>query len=163
MSQASKARTENDIQGSIELYRVAISKYEEALSHNPTNKEILRNTALCLTRLCEELMQDAAQDNRLHPFSMNDPFVQRADQYFIRALVGDASDVISLYLYAKFLWRCDRLERTEEYILKCLESDPNFSPALRDYSSFLLERGEIKYSELFANSYTTAFKAIAAE
>ena len=136
----------DDNEGARDLLNVAIQKFEEALASNPTSQDLLRNTALCLTRLIE---LDMKSDGK---FSMSDSLVQKAEQYYIRA-INEGEDALSLYSYAKFLWKCSRTERTEEYFLQSLEAQPNFIWSLRDYSRFMQGQGETKAAEAFMRQY----------
>ena len=132
----------------IELLRTALEKYEEALSSNPTNVGLLKNSALCCTRIVELAASGGShlEDIQFDPSAAD---VQKADQYYIRAVAADPDDGDTLYSYAKFLWKCTRLERAEEYFLQSLETNPAFVWCLRDYGVLLSERGYEDIAEEF--------------
>ena len=131
---ALKCKKKGEIGDAILLLQIAIVKFEEALTSNPTNRNLLRSIAICLTRVAEF----KAEQKNQKQFSVNDQEILKTDKYYIMAIAEDANDPLTLYCYGKFLWRCGRLERAEEYFLQCLEADPVFIWALKDYSKLLL-------------------------
>ena len=142
-------RLDGDNRGAMELYAMAIEKYEEALGSNPTNKQLLRLCALCWERLSEPQMSRGSNLEEVM-FSLSYPRIEKTDQYYIRAVEADKQDAVTLYAYAKFLWRCNRVERAEEYFLQSLEANPTDISCLRDYAKFLTIRGESAQSERLA-------------
>ena len=139
---------EGDSVTSLELFKVALDHYEEALGSNPTNTALLKNAAICCTRRLELNASGGAhlEDVQFNPAAAD---IQKADQYYIRAVASDPDDAQTLYSYAKFLWRCGRLERAEEYFLQSLEADPNFVWCLRDYGVLLSELKQEEIAEQF--------------
>ena len=129
-----------DNNSSVELLRIGLEKFEEALGSNPTNTGLLKNAALCCTRIAELVASGGAhlEDIQFDPSAAD---IQKADQYYIRGISSDPDDGEYLYSYAKFLWRCGRYERAEEYFLQSLETNPNFVWCLRDYGVLLSEQG----------------------
>ena len=132
----------------VDLLRIALEKYEEALGSNPTSTGLLKNAAFCCTRIVELVRSGGShlEDTKLDP-SAGD--IQKADQYYIRAVASNPYDAETLYAYAKFLWRCSRKERAEEYFLQSLESNPRFIWCIRDYGVLLSEQGEEEMAEKF--------------
>lgn len=132
----------------VELLRTALDKYEEALMSNPTNVGLLKNSALCCTRIVELVASGGChlEDIQFDPSAAD---IQKADQYYIRAVASDPDDGETLYSYAKFLWKCGRFERAEEYFLQSLETNPNFVWCLRDYGVLLSEQGLEELAEEF--------------
>lgn len=147
-NKAVSSSLENLTRKAVAHFRQAQEKFEEALRSNPCNATLLRKTALCCTRLLElEVSGGVHQESAC--FDLAAAATQKTDQYYIRAVAANSEDPISLYSYAKFLWRCGRLERAEEYFLQCLEADATFQRALRDYGSLLAELGHAAGSERF--------------
>jgi len=58
-------------------------------------------------------------------------------RYFHRAVEADPKDPSTLYHYAKFLWQCDAIEKSEKYFLRSLTLEPNYIAALEDYAQFI--------------------------
>lgn len=69
---------------------------------------------------------------------MKDPQTAHTDLIFLRALDAEQSSHL-LFLYARFLDKCGREERANEYFLRSLEGDPNNPRALEAYAGFLNE------------------------
>jgi len=126
----------------------AVKKYLEALNSNPNNKTVLRNIAVCLTRLLEVTVTGGKEMSVVH-LNVHDSSTQKIDHYYQRAINVDRLDPYSMYLYAKFLWRCGRHERAEEYFLKSLEINPRLMQVLHSYGQFLMEKGECDLAERF--------------
>lgn len=146
----------------VDLLRTALDKYEEALGSNPTNVGLLKNAALCCTRIVELIASGGChlEDVQFDP-SAGD--IQKAEQYYIRAVAADPDDAETLYSYAKFLWKCGRFERAEEYFLQSLETNPCFVWCLRDYGVLLSEKGLEDLAEEFfviASQQTTVLSTI---
>jgi tetratricopeptide (TPR) repeat protein len=150
-------RVDGDNRGAMELFAMAIEKYEEALGSNPTNKQLLRLCALCWERLSELQMSRGSNLEEVK-FSLSDPRIEKTDQYYIRAVEADKQDAVTLYSYAKFLWRCNRVERAEELFLQSLEANPNDTSCLRDYAKFLAACGETAQCERLSHLATVICK-----
>ena len=156
----------------------AIERYEEALSSNPTNKDLLRNLANCwfafivvcwvdVFLICYCLVADycVLRFNRMARFRIlqfaqpkvvsTDPRVIATDLYYLRAVDADKTDYQTLYDYARFLLWCNRVERAEEYFLRSLEMGRSNPWILLDYASFLEQRVKLflcAYPSLFSLS-----------
>lgn len=144
---------QHELNNALELYKVAIQYFEEALSRNPSSEVILRNLALSSQRICE--LESSLTKGSTNLVS-HDTKVHQADQYFLQAITASPMDPETLFCYAKFLWRCNRTERAEEHFLQSLEADPNFPRCLHAYSSFLLETGLNEEASTFSQAYHEA-------
>lgn len=127
-------------------YEIAIKKFEEALDSNPNNKDLLLSISLTLFLLIEEECKDKHQDK----FSPDDPLVKKAEEYSLRAISAEPKyDSFSLFRYAQFLERCNKLHAAEDYYLMALESDPDNPGCLHCYGNLLSEMGLEEYAEKF--------------
>eukprot|EP01102_Stenamoeba_stenopodia_P007672 TRINITY_DN2166_c0_g4_i2.p1 TRINITY_DN2166_c0_g4~~TRINITY_DN2166_c0_g4_i2.p1 ORF type:complete len:974 (+),score=252.47 TRINITY_DN2166_c0_g4_i2:436-3357(+) len=121
-----------DVTSAVHFFSLAIEKYQLALRSTPNSNQLLLNIALCQVRVLE------LQKGSLI-FAMDDPQVQEAMRYFLRALEADPKDPCTLYHYAKFLWQCDAIEKAEKNFLRCLTVEPNYIIALEDYAQFVMQ------------------------
>ena len=94
----------------IELLKVAVDKYEDALTSNPLNHSLLLNCALCFNRLNELTVNGGRGAVK---FDLKESDIQRTDNLYVRCLASNPFDSFTLYSYAKFLWACSRKERAE--------------------------------------------------
>ena len=125
----------------IHCLQEAIEKFEEVLSSNTNSKVTLRHCAIALSNLVSEL--------RFYGKSENISNIDRANEYFQRAIGLDAKDPITLFEYAQFLELCGQLDLSEDYFLQVLELDPDFIEALHHYGLLLESRQEFDYAEKF--------------
>mmetsp|Transcript_45725 Transcript_45725/g.115084 ORF Transcript_45725/g.115084 Transcript_45725/m.115084 type:complete len:937 (+) Transcript_45725:35-2845(+) len=145
---AAKAR--GDVAGATHFYLLSIQKYEEALNSNPNNKNILRNVGLAWSKMIElQKVGSRSTGGEGVKFNVSDPQVIETDRYFIRSIAADDRDPYTLYSYAKFLWRCSRMERAKDFFLRALSMDANYVACLRDYGHFLMEQGKADVAEKF--------------
>jgi Tfp pilus assembly protein PilF len=80
-------------------------------------------------------------------FSLSDKDVINTEQFFLRAINASPTDPLPRFLYARFLTRCNRFERAEDYFLMCLELDPCQARHLRIYGFFLMEHGHMEAAQ----------------
>jgi len=161
------------------LLQSAIDQFAEVLNSNTNSKVTLRNCAKALMLLHEEHLRSMPSSKELAAASTKGSkatasaaaaaaaaaaaskaaaataasLVRRAEDYLLRAIELDPTDVQSLFSYAGFLEGVGRLTEAEEYYLKTLEINPNFVAALRHYGQLLEQRGEYQLAErLFLRS-----------
>ncbi|GAM26025.1 hypothetical protein SAMD00019534_092000 [Acytostelium subglobosum LB1] len=128
----------------------ARKRFELALISNPNNKETLQ---LCAQTWCKILEFSSSEGKNMSNvcFPMNVPAVVNTDRYFLRAIDANPKGPVILFFYARFLVRCDRIEKAETYFLRSLEEDPFNYRCLIAYANFLTERGFPNESSLFLN------------
>ena len=78
-----------------------------------------------------------------------DPKVQRANDYYQRALRAAPNDSYILYRYAQFFEKCQMEEQAEDFYLRSLEADSNNAASLQEYGNFLHEKGLADEAEKF--------------
>jgi len=142
----------SNLKPAIAMYKLAISKYEEALSSCPTNASILRNCALARFKLLDLNAKVANQQF----FSGKDMSVVRTDHYFLRALDAEEKrkvDPRTLCSYAQFLLRCNRHDRAEDFFLRCLEHAPDYAYGLLSYANFLTSNGSTDLGKIFLSAW----------
>mmetsp|Transcript_5907 Transcript_5907/g.7764 ORF Transcript_5907/g.7764 Transcript_5907/m.7764 type:complete len:1006 (-) Transcript_5907:86-3103(-) len=125
----------------LSLTKVAEHKYRQALKSDPTDPHILASYAQCRSMVMA-LQKSGGKSMANIIFSMYDAEVEMTDSYFSRALEASQqlppSDLsYLLLLYAKFLVRCSRMNRAEDFFLRSLEAHPNNVRCLRTYGRFL--------------------------
>tara|TARA_R110002050_G_scaffold24056_1_gene64036 strand:- start:3630 stop:5000 length:1371 start_codon:yes stop_codon:yes gene_type:complete len=122
---------------------VANNKFEEALLSDPTNPQVLLAYAqTCAKKL--ELERTGGRSMADCKFSIDDPDVTDVDLYFLWAIqaskkLSPKSQAYAVFLYARFLVKCQRLSRADDYFLRSLECDPNNLRCLRTYGRFLMD------------------------
>jgi len=135
-----------DPMSSKKFYEAAIEKFEEALDSDPNNKEILLSIALTWILSIEEDYKKVPNAK----FSPDDPKVKKAEEYSLRAIsVVPKYDAFSLFRYAQFLERCNRLDSAEDYYLMALEVEPNNPGCLHCYGNLLTQTGLHEEAEKF--------------
>lgn len=128
------------------FYEIAIKKFEEALDSNPNNKDLLLSISLTLFLSIEEEYRDRPNAK----FPQNDPRVKKAEEYSLRAISAEPKyDSFSLFRYAQFLERCNKMNAAEDYYLQALEADPSNPGCLHCYGNFLSEMGLHEEAEKF--------------
>lgn len=154
--------------GSVHHFKAALEKFQSGLASNPNNKLLLRNYAECLYKLeiqeavnkklekegkqrqRDSVRSDLAHSAQLSFYSVN---MQKADQYFQRAIQADTTDPISLYKYARFLMRNEQLESSLEYHLQALEENPNYLRCLKSLKGLLTRMGLYNMVEQIKERY----------
>mmetsp|Transcript_17467 Transcript_17467/g.52245 ORF Transcript_17467/g.52245 Transcript_17467/m.52245 type:complete len:1232 (+) Transcript_17467:129-3824(+) len=136
---AFKASSRKEARGLLEK---AKEKFQEALMSNPDNTDALLN---CAQTWCKILEHDHGSGKNMSNvvFSLSDMEVINTEQFFLRAVNASPTDPLPRFLYARFLARCNRFERAEQYFLSSLEIDPCQARHLRIYGFFLMERGKM--------------------
>jgi tetratricopeptide (TPR) repeat protein len=134
-----------DTAEAINFLTMSISKFEEVLNSNTNSKVTLLHCARTLVALDEELRRQ----NNNEEFSFDSLRINRANEYFLRAVDIDPNDPLTLYHYAQFLEMCNKYDLAEEYYLQVLEQDPNYEEALHAYGILLEDRGEHEFAEKF--------------
>eukprot|EP01130_Rhizamoeba_saxonica_P016324 TRINITY_DN7530_c0_g1_i1.p1 TRINITY_DN7530_c0_g1~~TRINITY_DN7530_c0_g1_i1.p1 ORF type:complete len:885 (-),score=187.58 TRINITY_DN7530_c0_g1_i1:58-2367(-) len=138
-------RVENP-EAATQFYQAAIEKYQEALDSDPNNKEILLSMALTWILIIEEGQQQVENAQ----FSRDDPKVQKAEEYSLRAIQAEPQyDSFSAFRYAQFLERCGRLDCAEDFYLMALEADPHNAGCLYGYGMLLSSKGFHDEAEQF--------------
>eukprot|EP01102_Stenamoeba_stenopodia_P015947 TRINITY_DN550_c0_g3_i1.p1 TRINITY_DN550_c0_g3~~TRINITY_DN550_c0_g3_i1.p1 ORF type:complete len:579 (+),score=100.97 TRINITY_DN550_c0_g3_i1:43-1779(+) len=133
----SKAFQERTTEGILDLFMQAREKFELALRSNPTDKTTLKLAAITSLKILEFTVSKGKNIANVR-FDMKDPQTAHTDLIFLRALDAEQSSHL-LFLYARFLDKCGREERANEYFLRSLEGDPNNPRALEAYAGFLNE------------------------
>ena len=118
-----KVITEN-----IRLCKLALGRFKDALADNPADKVALRELADTSTLLGD---------------------MKTADEYYIRAINSDPSDVNTIFKYAVFLEENQRMKKAEEYYLRTLEISPNHDHCLQRYGHFLESQNNPDEAEKF--------------
>jgi len=156
-----------DPKSSKKFYEEAISKFEEALDQDPNNKEVnhkkkkKKQKKVLFNLFFLQILLSIALSWILHieedykqvpnaKFHVDDPRVTKAEEYSLRAIsVEPKYDPFSLFRYAQFLERCNRLQEAEDYYLQSLEADPNNPACLHCYGNLLTARGLHEIAEKF--------------
>jgi hypothetical protein len=119
--------------------------FADALRSDPRNPTILNLSCQSQYQLLElstainlnvSLSQVVFQTSRE---GIIDPDVAKTDVLFLRAIDANPTNSHLLYLYAKFLGKCGRQARAEDFFLRSLELRPAVSEVLAAYGSFLEE------------------------
>jgi len=128
------------------FYNMALEKFEEALSRDPQNSEIL---CYCAEMACRYLEGESRNLANMS-FDRNHPKAKEAESYFIRAIQANQKDSVALFQYAQFLDKCGQIEEAEEFYLLSLEINPNSAACLQEYGNFLaLRKGSAVEAEEF--------------
>eukprot|EP01087_Luapelamoeba_hula_P012489 TRINITY_DN3487_c0_g1_i6.p1 TRINITY_DN3487_c0_g1~~TRINITY_DN3487_c0_g1_i6.p1 ORF type:complete len:703 (-),score=108.99 TRINITY_DN3487_c0_g1_i6:22-2130(-) len=128
------------------FYKMAMEKFAEALSTDPTNSDMLCHCAEIAMRNLEGVEQNLADFS----FSLDDPHAQEANNYFLRATAATPNDSYVLFQYAQFLDKCGQIQKAEDFYLRSLEINPNNVACLQEYGNFLtIRKGHHDEAEQF--------------
>ncbi|KAL6059841.1 Clu domain-containing protein [Balamuthia mandrillaris] len=128
------------------FFKRATEKFEEVLSVEPNNSDVLCYCAEMAMRFMEGSLNNLAD---IH-FSFENEMAQRANSYYLRAITANPMDSFCCFQYAQFLDKCSKIDEAEEFYLRSLEIDPTNVACLQEYGNFLtLKCGNDKEAERF--------------
>eukprot|EP01133_Synstelium_polycarpum_P015910 gene15910-18908_t len=115
------------------FFLMALEKLETALETDPNNT----NTLCTMGEVYAHLGEGNSQGLSALTFSLTNPYVEKAHEYFQRAIFSNRAHTTSLFRFAQLLERLQEYDRAEEYYLASLESNPNNIACLQEYGNFL--------------------------
>jgi tetratricopeptide (TPR) repeat protein len=124
----SKARDKHGGLDKDRLCRMAIEKFQEALSDHPGDKRVLRELADSADIIGDSVL---------------------ANDYYRRAIAADPKDANTLFKYAVFLENKKDYAGAEEFYLLALEHNPRHDHCLQRYGYFLDHQGNNDRAEEF--------------
>lgn len=127
----------------------AYLSFSDALRTDPKNPILLNICSQSLVLYLDlQFTIEHGKDAPVH-FDPSKSEVVAADRTFLRLIDVTPSDPDVLFSYAKFLTKCNRRERAEDFFLRSLELKPMNSEVLRAYSAFLGQSGNTDISGQF--------------
>jgi Translation initiation factor eIF3 subunit 135 len=149
-AKAQQVLVDGTIDEALSLLHLARERFESALVSEPNNVD----TLYFLARTRAQMLEFGSGGRNMSNvrFDSASADVGLTEHYFRRALNGGGRDAPHiLFAYAKFLQRCDKLNRADKFYLRAIAMQPNDEQRLFEYSNFLSERGDEQSVRHFLN------------